>query len=95
MPKTKPDPAVDDGVVRIPFQDLTFTVPREQDDWPTPVTLALYKAIATNLSNDWVEFARLALGDTQWAMLLAGAPKTGDFKEFIDLFAKTIEKECV
>lgn len=97
MPKTKTAPDVEDAtdeVVEISYNGATFVVPKQRDDWATPVELALYQAQVTDMSLHWVRWIELALGDEQWTRLLAILPKRRDLLEFVKLFTQTVFTEC-
>lgn len=97
-PKAQPVPKSDE--VKIEYLGRTFTLPRHQDDWSLDASMAWYKVLSTNESNDWITFMQLILGAAQWNDLVTVIKKrktgqTGAFREFFMALRSTIDAECV
>jgi len=99
MPKQAKETAVEAAeevttkveLVEIPFGGQTFTIPKYRDDWETRAIIAFNRARS---KDEQVAAIEIQFGEEQWELLLETAPKAGQFREFIDLFFKTVQAEC-
>ena len=81
-------------LVSIVFDEITFTVPRDADEWSTTSELARVKAVSTGGLSDWLHFIEELLGPAQWNVLLLAAPKRADLYRFIKTISETVSQEC-
>jgi hypothetical protein len=93
MPKTKTSPPEtddDDSVdtVEIPFRGANFVIPKNLDDWEIEACLAIG-------SKQYASAAKIILGAGQWAMLQALGSKRRDINEFLLVFGRVVQEECV
>lgn len=73
--------------VELEFRGVTFTFPRDRDEWPT-------KAIQAFSKRKYADGVEQVLGSMQWDMLNDIAPKYKDFFAFIEVFGELQDKEC-
>lgn len=73
--------------VEVEFRGVTFTFPRDRDEWPT-------KAIQAFSRRKYADGVEQVLGSQQWDMLNDIAPKYKEFFEFINVFGDVQDKEC-
>lgn len=88
MPKKHAEDDAVDPLVVIEFNGYTFTIPRDQEDWPT-------KAIIAASRRQYDAVVEHVLGTSQWQLLMdVAAPAYRQFMEFLTVFADTVDREC-
>lgn len=88
-PKDTETPQVSD-FVEIPFQESTFIIPRDRDDWSTEALAYL----GEGRFNLFVKYTLEVAKPGQWKALVVLCPTRKHFQEFFILFGAAT-KECV
>lgn len=84
----KADTPEPDPLVVIEFNGHTFTIPRDQEDWPTRAIIAASRA-------EYASVVEYVLGSEQWDRLMTvAAPAYRQFMEFLKVFGEVVAKEC-
>jgi hypothetical protein len=75
--------AAGEETITVRYQGLEFTVPAEQEDWPT-------EAVEAFQEGRHIQGTKILLGPAQWAVFNSRFPKLRQFGELTDVIARAL-----
>jgi hypothetical protein len=84
----------EDDLVTIDFEGVTFSIPRDADNWSSTAELARLRAIQSGSLVDWLSFMETLVGPARWTVLLQAAPTRADLYRLMSVISTAVKDEC-